>query len=173
MPLFTVLHDFGTDLNLSVPTTPEDTTCSDAHRVVTNSNGIFTGVLNVTGGYAAGVSKFTLAWRPYHEMSGRWLPVYMDAIGVDVNDTGCPPENVGMLPDFRTVTNVDQNVLISSKRYYVYFVQPNFPVAIPQLVDSEAQQQGYEVMAIHTWSDGLVNAQPVTVTLRVFCGRLA
>jgi hypothetical protein len=127
---------------------------SDPEEIeIRNYVGYVAGILDVVA--TTSVSKLGLGWRPITSSdSGRYLPMYIDLVPHDENFTQ---------PNYALLSNLSVTELVEGKRYYVYFVNPETPAAVPLFKDT-ATDDGIEVISTAYGSTNSV----FRVKLRVF-----
>lgn len=131
---------------------------------IENFTGYIGGILKVTSGsaYLDEIDQIRVGWRPQVTSDpGRYVPLFIDLL----DDTA----DIADLPSFAALANLSGDVdLEEGHCYYVYFVHPETPAAVPLFKDmDDANPFGIEFKASAHADAGAAN-RVLALELRVF-----
>lgn len=122
------------ELNVVVIDIPAGETLTGEYPFsIEHSTGYFSGLFIITS--KDPTIKLSMSWRsdmPEGD-EGRFLPVYIDLATA-----------VGVKPDFALFTELT-NAEIGENNYYIFFVHPETPAAVPLLVDQDGARLGLTI----------------------------
>ncbi len=113
---------------------------------ITGGTGYMSAILEVVD--ISNVKEITLAWRPIIkndevtplQIETRWLPVFIDLKGGDSSDP-----NPAEIPEYAWAYQLSTADLGEDLNYYLYFVHPETPAAVPLIRDESGNHFGIEL----------------------------
>ncbi len=107
---------------------------------------------------SAGLKQIRFGWRPIvkndanppQQIETRWLPVFIDLKGISTGEG-----HFAELPDYGYLYNLTSADLESNTNYYLYFVHPETPAAVPLLRDEGNHHDGIEIRVYASKDVGL------------------